>query len=192
MVIFSYKNYFNGILRAIVALAVGVVMIVSRTDATVLAVQIIAAGLLVSGIITLVRGLRGKRSGGIQIMDVSGGFNILVSILMFIYPEPIAHIIVFFIGLALFGFGLLQFFGIYSLSQMTPVSMFSFIMPVLVILLGGLLMFSPDFLGRAVGTVAGIALILYAVSEFTASWKAKNTSPGNNYMDVDNRDIDEQ
>ena len=53
-------------------------------------------------------------------------------------------------------------------------------------------MFSPDFLGRAVGTVAGIALILYAVSEFTASWKAKNTSPGNNYMDVDNRDIDEQ
>ena len=49
MITFGYKNRFGGFLRAFVAIAVGIVMVVSRTDAMVLAVRVIAAFLLASG-----------------------------------------------------------------------------------------------------------------------------------------------
>ena len=192
MVVFGYRNYLNSMLRAIVAIAVGVVMLVSRTDAMVLVVQIIAAGLLVSGIVAMVMRFRYKAARASNILGVNGGFNIIVSLLMFMFPEPIAHVIVFFIGLALACFGLFQFVGIYSINKMAPLSLLAFLIPVLVTVLGGFLMFSPSFLGKAVGTVAGIALILYGVSEFIASFKAKKVTPKNQFQDDYYRDIDEQ
>ena len=66
MIIFGYKNRFSGILRAVVALAVGVVMVVSRTDAMVLVVRIIAAFLLASGIVSLLVGYRDRQNNQID------------------------------------------------------------------------------------------------------------------------------
>ena len=193
MIIFGYRNYFNSVLRAIVAVAVGVVMLVSRTDALVLVVQIIAAGLLISGIVAMVMRFRDKAARAAQVLGVNGTFNIVVALLMFMFPEPVAHVIVFLIGLALAGFGLLQFFGIYGMSRMTTVNPFAFVMPVLVTVLGGILMFSPASLGKTIGIVAGVALILYGVSEFIASMKAKRvTQAQRDVQDDFYRDIDEQ
>ena len=43
---FGYKNRFNGPIRALTAIAVGIVMVLSKTNALELVVQIIAAFLL--------------------------------------------------------------------------------------------------------------------------------------------------
>ena len=43
MITFGYKNRFSGLIRAFLALAVGVVMVVSKTNALELAVRIISA-----------------------------------------------------------------------------------------------------------------------------------------------------
>ena len=53
MITFGYKNKFSGLLRALTAIAVGVVMVASKTNALELAVQIIAAFLLASGLVSL-------------------------------------------------------------------------------------------------------------------------------------------
>ena len=46
MITFGYKNKFNGPLRALTAIAIGVVMVLSKANALELAVRIIAAFLL--------------------------------------------------------------------------------------------------------------------------------------------------
>jgi tRNA(Met) C34 N-acetyltransferase TmcA len=53
------------------------------------------------------------------------------------------------------------------------VGMTAFVMPVLVLVAGAFLLARPAFLGTAVGTVAGAALIVYGVSEFLSSWKMR-------------------
>ena len=48
-----------------------------------------------------------------------------------------------------------------------------FVMPVIVTLAGGFLLFSPDFAESSISLIAGISLFAYGVSELMASWKMK-------------------
>ena len=77
-------------------------------------------------------------------------------------------------------------------------------------MLGGVfLMMNPSFLGSAVGIVAGVALIIYGVSELLSSWKMrkaideyeikfpsgkdqKKDNPVHDVKDVDYEKVDEQ
>ena len=63
MITFGYKNRFSGLIRALLALAVGIVMVVSKTNALELAVRIIAAFLLATGLVTFFLGLKSKQNG---------------------------------------------------------------------------------------------------------------------------------
>ena len=56
MITFGYKNKFTGPLRALTAIAVGVVMVASKTNALELAVRIIAAFVMASGIVSMIVG----------------------------------------------------------------------------------------------------------------------------------------
>ena len=58
MITFGYKNKFSGLLRAVVATAIGIIMIVSKTDAMVLIVRIIAAFIFASGLVSLLVGYK--------------------------------------------------------------------------------------------------------------------------------------
>ena len=50
---------------------------------------------------------------------------------------------------------------------------FAFVLPVLVLLSGVLLIMRPAFLGETIGMVAGVALMVYGISELISSWKMK-------------------
>ena len=72
----------------------------------------------------------------------------------------------------------------------------AFVMPVLVLLAGAFLLARPTFIGTAIGTVAGVALIVYGVSELLSSWKMKKAmeveDPMADVKDVDYEKVDEQ
>lgn len=173
MITFGYKNKFGGLLRALVAIAVGVVMVVSRTDAMVLAVRIIAAFLLASGIVSLVVGYNERQNRRMPLMGVNGFADILIALLMFMFPQVVANLIVYLIGFALLGFGIFQLIALASANKVMKVGVFAFVMPVIVLLAGAFLLARPTFIGTTVGTIAGIALIVYGVSELLSSWKMK-------------------
>ena len=63
MITFGYRNRLNGPLRAIVAIIIGIIMVVSRTNALELAVRIIAALLVASGLVSFIYGYI-KRADG--------------------------------------------------------------------------------------------------------------------------------
>ena len=209
MITFGYKNRFSGIIRAVAAIAVGVVMVVSKTDAMVLAVRIIAAFLLASGIVSLVVGYRDRRNSQMPLMGVNGFVDILIALLIFIFPGFVAGLIVYLIGFVLVGFGVFQLIALAGANKVVKVGGGAFIMPVLVLLAGAFLLARPTFVGTAVGTVAGAALIVYGVSELLSSWKmrkaideyeihqtSEGTSKSQEYVtevkDVDFEKVDEQ
>ena len=173
MITFGYNNRFSGITRAVAALAIGVVMVVSRTDAMVLAVRIMAAFLLASGIVSLVLGYRDRQNSRMPLMGVNGTVDILIAVLIFMFPQFVAGLIVYLIGFALLGFGIFQLVALVSANRVMKVGFMAFLMPVLVLLAGAFLLARPTFIGTAVGTVAGAALIIYGVSELLSSWKMR-------------------
>ena len=210
MITFGYRNKFGGFLRAIAAIAIGLVMVISRTDAMVLAVRIIAAFLLASGIVSFLVGYKDAQSGNRPLMGVNGAVDILVALLIFMFPKFVAGLIVYLIGFALLGFGIFQLIALVSANRVMKVGVVAFVMPVLVLLAGAFLLARPAFIGTAIGTVAGIALIVYGVSELLSSWKMKQAmdeydikfpqqaqmdkseEPASGVKDVDYEKVDEQ
>ena len=210
MITFGYKNKFGGFLRALAAIAIGVVMVVSRTDAMVLAVRIIAAFLLASGMVSLLVGYKDRISGNSPLMGVNGTVDIIIALLAFMFPQVVAGLIVYIIGFALLGFGIFQLIALVSANKIMRVGVMGFVMPVLVLIAGAFLISRPAFIGTAIGTVAGIALIVYGVSELLSSWKMKQAmdeyeikfpqqsemnkpqEPVSRVKDVDYEKVDEQ
>ena len=210
MITFGYKNKFGGFLRAIAAIAIGLVMVISRTDAMVLAVRIIAAFLLASGIVSFLVGYRDRQNGQRPLMGVNGAVDVLVALLIFMFPQFVAGLIVYLIGFALIGFALFQLIALASANRVMKVGILAFVMPVLVLLAGAFLLARPTFIGTAVGTVAGAALMVYGVSELLSSWKMKQAideyeirfpqqpemkepqEPVSGVKDVDYEKVDEQ
>ena len=173
IITFGYKNKFSGLLRALTAIAVGVVMVASRTNALELAVRIIAAFIMASGIVSLFLGYKNKQNGARSLMGFNGGVDILLGILLFAYPGFVAGLMIYIIGFVLLGFGLFQLIALVSANRVMRMGAGSFVLPAVVFIAGLFLIMRPAFIGEAIGVIAGVALIIYGASELLSSWKMK-------------------
>ena len=184
-------------------------MVVSKANALNIAVQIIAAFLIASGVVSLLVGLKNKQNGAFSLMAVNTVVDIFLGLVLFMFPGFFANILVFFIALALLGFAIFQLAALVSANRVMSVGLGAFALPVLVLIGGVFLLFRPSFLGSALGTVAGVMLIVYGISELFSSWKMrkaideyeikypskeqpKEEKPSDNVKDVDYEKVDEQ
>lgn len=191
MITFGYRNKFTGPLRALTAIAVGVVMVASRTNALELAVQIIAAFIMASGVVSLIVGYKHKTDGTFGLMGFNGILDIILGLALFSFPEIAAGLLIWLIAFVLIGFGLFQLFGLIGASRVLGLGFGSFVLPILVLLAGFFLIARPAFLGEAIGVVAGVCLILYGTSEIFSSWKMRKYIDRNN-INNDSNDVEEQ
>ena len=195
MITFGYNSRFKGPIRALAALAIGTVMVVSRTNALNLAVQIIAAFLIASGIVTLAVGYKHRANGTFPLMVSNTVVDILLASVLFIFPGFFANLLVYLIAFALICFGIFQLISLGSASRLFGMGIFSFVLPAIVLMSGLFLLSNPSFLGSAVGVVAGVALIIYGASELLSSWKMKKAIDEyhiNEVKDVKYEKVDEQ
>ena len=63
--------------------------------------------------------------------------------------------------------------SLFSANRVMKVGLLSFLLPFIVLATGIFLMAKPDFIGEAIGVVAGASLIVYGASELLSSWKMK-------------------
>ena len=173
MITFGYKNKFSGLIRALLALAVGIVMVASRANALELAVQIIAAFLVATGVVTFLLGLKTKKGGENNLMNVNAVVDVFLGILLFFFPGFVVNIMIYIIGFALIAFGLFQIVALVSAIRVSQVGVGSFVLPALVVVAGVFLVARPSFVGEAIGIVAGAALIVYGASELVSTWKMR-------------------
>ena len=188
MITFGYRNKFTGPLRALTAIAIGIVMVASRTNALELAVQIIAAFIMASGVVSLIVGYKHKTDGTFGLMGFNGILDIVLGLALFSFPGIAAGLLIWLIAFVLIGFGLFQLFGLIGASRALGLGFGSFVLPILVLLAGFFLIARPAFLGEAIGVVAGVCLILYGTSEIFSSWKMRKYIDQNN----DENDVEEQ
>ena len=186
MITFGYKNRLNGPIRALTAIAIGIVMVVSKTNALELAVRIIAAFILASGIVSLVVGYRHRVNGTMGLMGFNAVVDILLGFLLFLFPGFVAGLLIYLIAFILMGFGFFQLLALFSASRVMSLGLGSYVLPFVVLVAGIFLISKPAFLGEAIGVVAGASLILYGVSELYSSWKMRKA------IDVDYDHTDEQ
>lgn len=196
MITFGYKNRLNGPLRAAVAIAVGVVMVVSKANALELAVRIIAALLVASGLVSFFYGYLKRNEGAMSLWGFNAVVDVVLGVLIFLFPGVVANLIIYIVGFILLGFGLFQMITLVSANRVIGLGVGSFILPALVTLAGGFLLARPSFVGEAIGVFAGAALIIFGASELLSSWKMKKAmdeydiKQAQDVVDTDN--VDEQ
>ena len=196
MITFGYKNRLNGPLRAAVAIAVGVVMVVSKANALELAVRIIAALLVASGLVSFFYGYLKRNEGAMSLWGFNAVVDVVLGVLIFLFPGVVANLIIYIVGFILLGFGLFQMITLISANRLIGLGVGSFILPALVTLAGGFLLARPSFVGEAIGVFAGAARIIFGASELLSSWKMKKAmdeydiKQAQDVVDTDN--VDEQ
>ena len=200
MITFGYRSKFSGITRAVIALILGSVMFFTGNSVTII-VQIMAAFILASGLVSLIIGLKKEDPGQRPLILTNSGLNIVIAVLMFIFAENLGGLFVAIIGIILILFGLFQIIVLFSANRVAPVGGASFVMPAIVLAFGLLLLFKPKFVDDILGYIVGASLIVYGVSEILSTVKMTNTMKvedenirkvDENIKDVDFEKVDEQ
>ncbi len=172
MFTFGYKSRVNGPLRALIALAVGVMMVMRPDEALTTVVKIIAAFMLASGLVSLVVGLREKKNGSLPLMSFNAIVDVLIGLILFMFPGGVARFIIYLIGFSLLAFGIIQLIALASARRIMNMGMGVFVLPSVVTIVGGVILFNP-FAPSVMVMIAGAALIVYGASELLSSWKMK-------------------
>ncbi len=172
MITFGYKSRVNGPLRALLALAVGVMMVMNPDEALTTVVKIFAVFMLVSGLVSLVVGLMNRKNGSLPLMSFNAAIDILIGIVLFTAPGFVAKFIIYLIGFALLAFGAVQLIALASARRVMNMGPGVFVLPAIVTLVGVILLFNP-FAEKAMVMIAGAAMIVYGASELLSSWKMK-------------------
>lgn len=214
MITIGYKSKFSGILRALSAIAIGLVMVIS-TDATIFVVKLIAAFLFAAGVVSFIYGYVNRKSGALSLMCVNASVDILIGLVLFAFPGAVAGFIVFIIGLVLLIFGLMQLLALTSaLNFLGGGGSFSSLALTVLVILGGIVLIFNPFTKEIMSIIAGVMLIMYGVQElisaaklekakkdydvkFTMTSKPIDTPPSGNspfgtVKDVDYEKVDEQ
>lgn len=169
MFIVGYKNKFSSLLRAFSAAAIGLVMIMSN-DATVTVVKIIAAFLCGTGVISLIYGYTNREKGAMGLMSFNAVIDVLLGVLLFMYPNQVGNFIVYIIGFLLLIFALLQIFVLRGALSFLGGGSGSIFLPLLA-LFGAILLLMNPFTMDIMSIIAGVFLLIYGVSEVLSLWK---------------------
>lgn len=172
MITFGYRNRAGSIVRALAALAIGIVMVSAPEKAMGLVVQIIAAFFVASGLVSLVYGLMHRREGGLSLLVFNAVVDVAIGALLFSFPGFVASFVIYLVAILLLGFGIMQIVALVGAASVLGFGFAAFIMPVLVTLVGGFMLFNP-FAKEVMSIIAGTALIVYGVSELLSAWRMK-------------------
>lgn len=172
MFTFGYKSRVNGPLRALIALVIGILMVISPEKALTTVVKVIAAFLLASGLVSLFVGLRDKEKGALPLMSFNALVDVLLGLVLFLFPGFIAKFMIYLIGFVLLAFGVVQIAALFGARRIIGLGLGAFLLPTVVTLVGGFILFNP-FAESVMVMIAGAAMIVYGASEFLSSWRVK-------------------
>ncbi len=171
MITLGFRNKFGGWLRSITAIVIGIIMVSKPETSLILTVKVLAAFLIASGIVSLVYGIINRQRGALSLMVTNAIVDIAIGVVLFIFPQEVARFMLILIGIAVLIFGIMQIIVLVSASRVVSNGFLIYILPVLCVIGGALLLIKPFSSLNALVLLAGIAVLVYGVSEFIATWK---------------------
>lgn len=157
--------YKHNIIRAGVALLLGIVLLVFPGFVAGSLVMIVGAAILLAGIASIVQFFRYKN----DTMLISGIIGTLVGLILLFRPGFVLAYVMIVLALVLFIFAVEE---IIKLAKMKAKWSF-FILPAVLAVLGVVILCQPVSAMKLAVELFGIAVIVYAVSEFITAVKTK-------------------
>lgn len=174
MITFGYNSKFSSPLRALIFVALGVLLIATKADAMQMVVKVVAAFILAAGVVSLIVSFRQKKEGTMPLSFFNGLVNVVIAGLLFMFAPFVAKFVSYLLGFVLFGFGMFQITVLLSMRKNVAVSVAAYLLPALVAVAGLVIFFYPGFLGQSLGLIAGIALVVYGASDLISAFKMKS------------------
>ena len=166
MFTFGYKTKLSGIIRALLAIAIGLVMVIGA-DATRTVVRIIASFIIAAGVVSLIVGLTSSKDKAPLLTTV---FDCILGLILFLNPSWFSGFIVVIIGVVLVLFGILQLIALTTTVSLLGGGRGFLLLSILAVLGGALLVFSP-FSMTVMRILAGLFLLFYGVSELISTFR---------------------
>ncbi len=173
MITFGFKTKYGGLLRAVFSIGIGLLMVILPQTSLFIVVKFIAAFLIASGIVSLIVGIRNRINGNLPLMAFNAVVDMVLGILLFMYPGFAVDFLMVIIGAGLLLLGIFQLAALFSARNFVVVGPFGYILPVLTAVGGLVILLKPFGIASAITVIAGIALVVYGISELFASWKMR-------------------
>lgn len=169
-------NRSNSILRGLFAVAFGILLVAWPLDTVGIIVKVVAAFLVVVGVISLFLAAKLKQSNGAVpiVMFSSAVATLLFGVLVFLFPKFFVGFIAFLFGALILIAGLGQLANLYYSSKHTKLSGGYYIAPILITLCGIMLFFFPGLSSEVLTKVFGYTTIVYGLSDVVQGWKLRN------------------
>lgn len=171
MITLGFRNKFGGWLRSITAIVIGVIMVSNPETSLIVVVKVLAAFLIASGIVSLIYGIINRQRGALSLMVTNAAVDIALGIVLFIFPKEVSGFMLIIIGILVLVFGITQIIILISAARVVSSGFAVFILPILCVAGGILLLVRPFSSLNALVLLGGIAVLVYGVSEFVATWK---------------------
>ena len=169
MFTFGYKTKLSGIIRALLAIAIGLVMVIGA-DATRTVVRIIASFIIAAGVVSLIVGLTSSKDKAPLLTTANAVFDCILGLILFLNPSWFSGFIVVIIGVVLVLFGILQLIALTTTVSLLGGGRGFLLLSILAVLGGALLVFSP-FSMTVMRILAGLFLLFYGVSELISTFR---------------------
>ncbi len=174
MITFGYSNRYSGILRALAAIALAVLIFFTPETAMGLLVKVFAGVLALVGIVALVFAIIGRHKGSFPLLLSNAVMDLLIAVLMFKFADYVASILIYVVGVVLCIMGIWEFIVLLSARRAVKFSFWPFAVPALfVAVFGAFLIIIPTspVLKTSIDIFVGVALLLYGLSELMSSIK---------------------
>lgn len=171
MFTFGYKTKFSSILRALAAIGIGLVMIFGN-NAPLTVVRIVASFLFAAGFVSLVYGFTYRKGEVLSLMITNAVVDVVLGLLLFLFPTQVAGFIVYLIGALLILFGTLQLIVLAGAMNLVGARFTSLIFSICAVIGGAFLLFNP-FTIKIMSIISGCLLLIYGISELFSTWQVE-------------------
>ena len=174
----GYRSNFSCIFRAMISIAVGLVLIIVK-DAPALLVQIIAAFIAIGGAASVISALVGKGPKGKGAGIAGGIVSLIIAALLYIYAGRVAIAVFYLVAFMLVISGIMQLGAFSSILSFQGFGFFSIIVSGFIVM-GGIVMLILLFnnahsILRFLSVLAGSFLIVYGLMDLINAHKIRKT-----------------
>lgn len=172
-IIYSKTTYRNALYRALISVAVGVILVVWPGVALKSLVMFIGALFLISGIMSFIISYRrqqaAERAGGM--VSLNGVGSIILGVLLISIPLFFTTILMFILGCVLILAAIAQLATLSMAKQLGYISPFNYFYPLLILLAGLIVIFKPWGSAAYVVIILGCTAIFYGITDLISQYQ---------------------
>lgn len=179
MITFGYKKWFESILRALIAIGIGIIFIFFGKEAGKWLIQLTGIGILFAGVIPIFSMLTKKKDEDGKSSRIGNILGIttcslaaFIGLMMILWPLKFESLFRFLIAASIILFCLIQLIALISAMRLTKFASVPLIITGAVLVGAIVVMFLDS--AKVIYITTGVLLAIYGVSEIIALFRIKN------------------